>query len=237
MKVAKNYNTLIFYVALVFSIVNYFYFKTYDKSIDTFIFAISKEDPMAVIKTVINDYPVGFGAVGLLISFFIYKYVATAIFRKLEGKVYVPDSRKKTLLGIIVLTLVFFGFIRGSFGTFPLRQLNAQVTDKPGINYCLPNGPLAFYWAYKWEKLSTKIPTVRPSEILNTYKELGIEIEGNTVSSLFTPLKKHAPNYDPEGLYPGDADWATNNVGGDNYGDGDGYPVMRVYTFGVNITF
>lgn len=187
----KYYNTLIFYVALVFSIVNYFYFKTYDKSIDTFIFAISKEDPMAVIKTVINDYPVGFVAVGLLISFFIYKYVATAIFRKLEVKVYVPDSRKKTVLGIIVLTLVFFGFIRGSFGTFPLRQLNAQVTDKPGINYCLPNGPLAFYWAYKWEKLSTKIPTVRPSEILNTYKELGIEIEGNTVSSLFTPLKKH----------------------------------------------
>ena len=151
----KYYNTLIFYVALVFSIINYFYFKTYDKSIDTFIFAISKEDPMAVIKTVINDYPVGFGAVGLLISFFIYKYVATAIFRKLEGKVYVPDSRKKTVLGIIVLTLVFFGFIRGSFGTFPLRQLNAQVTDKPGINYCLPNGPLAFYWAYKWEKLAS----------------------------------------------------------------------------------
>ena len=79
----KYYNTLIFYVALVFSIINYFYFKTYDKSIDTFIFAISKEDPMAVIKTVINDYPVGFGAVGLLISFFIYKYVATAIFRLL----------------------------------------------------------------------------------------------------------------------------------------------------------
>ena len=53
----KYYNTLIVYVALIFSIVNYFYFKTYDKSIDTFIFAISKEDPLAVIKTVINDYP------------------------------------------------------------------------------------------------------------------------------------------------------------------------------------
>lgn len=186
----KYYNTLIVYVALIFSIVNYFYFKTYDKSIDTFIFAISKEDPLAVIKTVINDYPVGIGAVGLLLFFFIYKYSAAIIFNKLEDKVYVPDSRKKTVIGMIVLILVFFGLIRGSFGTFPLRQLNAQVTDKPGINYCLPNGPLAFYWAYKWEKISMKVPTVKPSEILKTYEELGIQIEGDTVSELFKPLAK-----------------------------------------------
>lgn len=186
----KYYNTLIFFVALIFSIVNYFYFKTYDKSIDTFIFAISKEDPLAVIKTVINDYPVGIGTIGIVLSFFVYKYIASSIFKKLESKVYVPDSKTKTATGMIILILVFFGFIRGSFGTFPLRQLNAQVTDKPGINYCLPNGPLAFYWAYKWEKISTKVPTVIPEEILKTYEDLGIKVEGNTVSALFDPLKK-----------------------------------------------
>ena len=68
------------------------------------------------------------------------------------------------------------------------------------------------------------------------FESIKFYISGDNLFTL-TPLKKHAPNYDPEGLYPGDADWATNNVGGDNYGDGDGYPVMRVYTFGVNITF
>ncbi len=186
----KYYNTLIIYVALIFSIVNYFYFKTYDKSIDTFIFAISKEDPLAVIKTVINDYPVGIGAVGLLLFFFIYKYVATFLFNKLEDKIYIPDTRTKTISGMIFLILLFFGLIRGSFGTFPLRQLNAQVTDKPGINYCLPNGPIAFYWAYKWEKLSMKVPNVIPADILKTYDELGLSVNGDVVSSLFEPLKK-----------------------------------------------
>ena len=53
----------------------------------------------------------------------------------------------------------------------------------------------------------------------------------------FTPLRHHAKNYDPEGLYPGDQDWGSNKSGADNYGDGDGYPTMRSFTFGLNITF
>ena len=52
----------------------------------------------------------------------------------------------------------------------------------------------------------------------------------------FTPLRKHACNYDPEGLYHGDAD-SGYGVGADNGGDGDIYPVMRSFTLGVNITF
>ncbi len=52
----------------------------------------------------------------------------------------------------------------------------------------------------------------------------------------FTPLRKHARNYDPEGIYAGDADFASS-AGADNSGDGDGYPQMRAFTFGLSITF
>ena len=68
------------------------------------------------------------------------------------------------------------------------------------------------------------------------FQSIKFFISGDNLFTM-TPLKKHAKNFDPEGIYPGDADWATNNAGADNYGDGDGYPVMRVYSFGVNITF
>lgn len=53
----------------------------------------------------------------------------------------------------------------------------------------------------------------------------------------FSPLKKHAPNYDPEGIYAGDADYGTGKMGTDNFGDGDGYPVMRSFTLGLTLTF
>jgi len=52
----------------------------------------------------------------------------------------------------------------------------------------------------------------------------------------FTPLSKYAKNYDPEGLYHGDADDGKGR-GADNGGDGDIYPVMKSYTFGINLTF
>ena len=53
----------------------------------------------------------------------------------------------------------------------------------------------------------------------------------------FSPLKKHAKNYDPEGIYAGAADYGTGKYGTDNFGDGDGYPVMKSYTIGLTLTF
>ena len=50
----------------------------------------------------------------------------------------------------------------------------------------------------------------------------------------YSPLQKYAKNFDPEGISAGDADFGS--VAGTN-GDGYGYPVMRTFTFGVNVTF
>jgi phosphoglycerol transferase MdoB-like AlkP superfamily enzyme len=198
------YNFVVIYAALIFSIVNYFYFKTYDKSIDTFIFAITKEDPEAVINTVINDYPFFTGILLLCLSFFLYRYLCRFTYLFFEKIVYIPRKVSSTCGFMLIFLMLFFMLMRGSFSIFPLRQLNAQVTDKSGINYCIPNGPIAFYWAYLWEKESLYVPTAKPSEILSSYRDLGIDIEGNKVSDLFTPLlhktahndflKTHTPN-------------------------------------------
>lgn len=52
----------------------------------------------------------------------------------------------------------------------------------------------------------------------------------------WTPLKKHAVNFDPENIYAGDTDFLST-AGGDGSGDGEGYPVMRTFTIGLSITF
>ena len=189
-KFYRYYNTLAVFLLLIFSIVNHFYFKTYDKAIDTFIFAISREDPVAVIKTVINDYPVGFGLIGIVVFFLIYKVIARKLFSFLSDHLYVPESAKGCAALFTLLIIVFALLIRGSLGTFPLRQLNAQVTDKSGINYCIPSGILAFRWAYKWEKESVKIPPINPQEIALTYKEMGVDDKFETVADLFEPLRR-----------------------------------------------
>ena len=66
-------------------------------------------------------------------------------------------------------------------------------------------------------------------------QNLRVYLSGENLLTV-SPLKKYAKNYDPEGIYAGDAD-LNSTAGGDGSGDGDGYPVMRSYSIGLSITF
>lgn len=57
----------------------------------------------------------------------------------------------------------------------------------------------------------------------------------------WTPLKEHATNYDPENISLGDSEFGITTNAQSNSGSAQGagysYPIMRTYTFGINITF
>ena len=50
----------------------------------------------------------------------------------------------------------------------------------------------------------------------------------------FTPLKKYAKNLDPEVIGAGAQDFSSYPG---TEGDGYGYPMMRSFTLGINLTF
>lgn len=189
-KFIQFYSHLVVFVIFVFAVINYFYFKTYEKCIDTFIFAISKEDPLAVLKTVINDYPVFTGFFCILITCFVYRLLHRKLLNYLSAFSFIPSFKLSLTVFFAVTVLLFAGFIRGSLGTFPLRQLNAQICDKPAVNNNIPNGVIAFYWAYKWNQISAKLPKVTADDIALTYKKLGFKVDSTDLNDLFKPLKK-----------------------------------------------
>ena len=53
----------------------------------------------------------------------------------------------------------------------------------------------------------------------------------------FSPIYKHTDMFDPEGIYPGDSDFDSVKYGQNGAGDGSGYPMLKTFTFGVNLTF
>ena len=53
----------------------------------------------------------------------------------------------------------------------------------------------------------------------------------------WSPIYKNTQMFDPEGIYPGDSDFDTVKYGQDGAGDGSGYPMLKSFTFGVNLTF
>lgn len=69
-----------------------------------------------------------------------------------------------------------------------------------------------------------------PKHICQAVKMEGIKLYFSGENLLtFTPLHKHAPNFDPEGL-SFDTDY-------DDAGDGYTYPTLKSFTFGLNLTF
>ena len=61
-----------------------------------------------------------------------------------------------------------------------------------------------------------------------------------TMENLWTwsPMFKNTKMFDPEGITPGDSDLdSSTNTGLGGVGDGSSYPMLRTFTFGVNLTF
>ncbi|MBP5218118.1 MAG: SusC/RagA family TonB-linked outer membrane protein [Bacteroidales bacterium] len=57
----------------------------------------------------------------------------------------------------------------------------------------------------------------------------------------WSPMFKYTDMFDPEGIGIGDTDFDSGSLSGSNYGlsgvgEGYGYPMMRTFTFGVNLT-
>ncbi len=181
------YELFAFLWVLTISIVNYYYYKTYGRFIDSFIFSFFKEEPHAVLMTLINDYPLFSGLAVISIVALVYMMVVRKIIVWVFNKTLILPKNSKILCFLMIFVLVglYVLAIRGSVTTFPLRQNDYQVTRYAPINNAVPNGYASFAWAYKWYSKQGKIPNVSVEQIAASWNKFGIKVTGNEV---FQPL-------------------------------------------------
>jgi phosphoglycerol transferase MdoB-like AlkP superfamily enzyme len=190
------YDLIALLIVLILSIVNYYYYKTYNNYIDTFIFSFFKEDPKAVISTIIKDYPIFKGIALLCVGVLVYMLLLRKILIKV-AQFLLPIPKSKVFMGgmVFVLLLCYVCCCRGSFSVFPLRQNDVAVTNNNVINASVLNGPAAFGYAYKWYKKQQKIPKVTIDDLMHSYKQAGLvnndtnEQLNNLQVDIYAPLK------------------------------------------------
>ncbi|MBQ9275689.1 MAG: sulfatase-like hydrolase/transferase [Succinivibrio sp.] len=170
----------------VLTIINHYYYLTYTKIIDVFFFAFFKEDPWAVMSTLWHDYPLLLGSLLLVLGTAAFIYVFAKAQRWAAAHLTVPRGRWSTVAAVVVFALAYALCIRGSLGTFPLRQDNSQVSRNPVVNAAVANGPAALHWARKWARHQSVIPEVKPEEIVAAYQELGLAADS---TDLYAPLQ------------------------------------------------
>jgi phosphoglycerol transferase MdoB-like AlkP superfamily enzyme len=186
------FTTLIFISS---SILTVYYFNTFGRSVDVFIFGLIDDDTIAILKTVWHEYPIIkiFLALTLLAVGF-YKLYAFW-WKKIARWVTKAPTLKFRMIGTVLLAGLILVGSRGSAGLFPLRQNNAQVSELPLLNFLTPNSFMAFDWAlkhYKSYKRNFGVSYIEPAEIQKSINEFFGE-ERDADLSLFEGTTRPVP--------------------------------------------
>ena len=128
-------------------LVNYGFFGFYGSPINSLVFGLLQDDTWAIIVSIVKDWPV----IRYSLALIIFIAILFGVKRKILNRAISQESeRKRTgLVWILLCTLLFAVLARGSFGTFPLRQMDLNATTNFFINQAVNNGAQALYDANK----------------------------------------------------------------------------------------
>lgn len=129
------------------TIVSVFYFATFSRSIDIFVFGLVDDDTQAILMTLWHGYPLA--QAGLLLAAVLAgtwwlgrRWRGWVQGRRFKGRAFIPSLlRFALIIGITVLAC------RGSLGKFPLNKDDTSISSLRLLNDIAPNGVSAFSWA------------------------------------------------------------------------------------------
>lgn len=129
------------------TIISVFYFATFSRSIDIFVFGLVDDDTQAILMTLWHGYPLA--QAGLLLAAVLAGtwwlgrrwrgWVQGMLFKR---RAFIPSLlRFALIIGVTVLAC------RGSLGKFPLNKDDSSISSLRLLNDIAPNGVSAFSWA------------------------------------------------------------------------------------------
>lgn len=135
--------TALFALLLLATLANGIYFQVYGKQFDVFVFGLFEEDTQAVLATMWADYPV----LRIVAVVFLGGWLFSECLLRLPC-LRAPRRLGISLMYVVAAVLLAVG-IRGSFGKFPLRQDDSNISASIQLNRLVANAPTALDWARK----------------------------------------------------------------------------------------
>lgn len=164
-RVVPSYTSLISFLLVALSIVNYYYYVTYGNYIDLFIFGLKDDDTQAVFVNMWKDYPIiraFFISIGIA---FISAYSIRNYMSLLQKRTWLVGHWSVETLGVAVLIVIYFLLARGSVGSLPLKRYHANVSQHQTLNVITPNAFMALDWAIGDYKKQTHIEPIEVNKL------------------------------------------------------------------------
>ena len=189
-----HFSSLIFFLLTFLSLVNFYYYLTYDNFIDIFIFGLVDDETIAILKTTWAGHPVlRVLFASIVIAWLLFK-LNTAIIKKIQNIRFQIKSTVWVSLHTFTFILIIFLFARGSIGTHPLKRYQANVSDYRVLNLITPNAFMLLDWAYSDYKSKVNFTAVNKLTFDNAIQMVTSQqsTARKTPSNLF--LEKNPPN-------------------------------------------
>lgn len=152
------------------TVVSVYYFATFSRSIDIFVFGLMDDDTRAILATLWHGYPVlrtlALLAAVLGATYWLAQRWGSGIMRaRLARRALVPSAlRLFLIIGVTVLAC------RGSLGTFPLNKDDTGISSLRLLNDITPNGISAFFWALSERDNDKRFSPVTADEGARLYR-------------------------------------------------------------------
>ncbi len=197
-----------FVLLLLAQAAQHYYYGFYKTAFTPVVFGLVEDDTAGVLKVVWQDYPVLRGVLGLALATVLLVWATRAAERRLSPRLAAAPRPARWGVNLVIVSMLLLA-ARGSFGTFPLRRGDAEISAQPVLNDSVRNGVDALYDA--WVDRSEQVTVTRANERLAHYgfatpmeaaRALGLEAsnEDEVEAALYarTPvnplLREHPPH-------------------------------------------
>lgn len=216
----SGYTFVAGFFIIITIICNFYYFKTYNNYYDVFIFGLVEEDTRAVLKNIMDDYPViPIALISLILSFtpvyFIYQFSTVSL----------EINNWLNILIFISIILSMFFTMRGTINSKPLGRIHAQVSSLTILNKMVPNGVLAIRWAFQDRKRNVSFHSVNK---LEGEKLIETALNQKTLYSQ-TPKNEWLENHKPNVVLAVMESFGMNGLITDNKENNDLLGSLRPY--------
>lgn len=140
-------------ISVIVAVINFGFFDFYRTPINSIVFGLFQDDTKAILYTLIKDWPIVQYVICLIILICLPLFIARLAFNSFYLKHSAWNNKWFVLFVLVSVSFLFGILIRGSFGTFPLRQQNYAVSPNVFVNSTVPGGMASLYEA--WKELGT----------------------------------------------------------------------------------
>lgn len=160
------YITIIYSLALALMLADHQFYSFFKLHFNAVAFDFFNEGPLLLLKSIWLEHPVIKILTFLTLSVFIIRYFIRKIYKNIKLRKSKLNIFTGTILSVLVVG-IYFLFMRGSLGTFPLQNEDINVSESEFINACVPNGLYMLQEAYGEAKKEIKLKS--PQEELQRF--------------------------------------------------------------------